>query len=197
MATSWNKTEQRGRRQVIGGLLDIVDGGELNIETGGALKIGGTAVAATAAELNAAADVSGRLVSVPDAATYTFLAANSGKPHVIPDLTADCTFTFDSFASGVEYELIYGGIAADAQDWIIDAEANVNFYLGGVVHLDTNAGSAGDEVVPIAGDGNSNSIFTVLTPEPGTRFKLLCDGTNVILSGFVASATVPIFADQA
>lgn len=44
MATSWNKTEQRGRRQVIGGLLHVVDGGELDIQSGGALKIGGNTV---------------------------------------------------------------------------------------------------------------------------------------------------------
>ena len=33
------------------------------------------------------------LVKVPDAATYTVLAADSGKIHSMPDLTADCTIT--------------------------------------------------------------------------------------------------------
>jgi len=46
--------EQGGNRQVIasGGSLDVESGGELDLESGGALKIAGTAVTATAAELN-------------------------------------------------------------------------------------------------------------------------------------------------
>ena len=49
-----NYTEQGGARTVIGGSLDVVSGGEIDIESGGALKIAGTAVTASAAELNAA-----------------------------------------------------------------------------------------------------------------------------------------------
>jgi len=48
-------TEQGGARQVIGsgGSLDVASGGEMDIESGGTLKIGGVAVTATAAQLNA------------------------------------------------------------------------------------------------------------------------------------------------
>lgn len=47
--------EQGGSRQVIasGGSLDVASGGEIDIESGGALKLAGTAVTSTAAELNA------------------------------------------------------------------------------------------------------------------------------------------------
>lgn len=159
-------------------------------------QINGTTVTATAAELNAAADVSGRLVAVGDVAAYTALAANSGKPHVIPGLTADLTITLPTAAAGLEYEFIYGGVAADAQDWIIDTGADANFYLGGVAHLDTDAAAAGDEVVPVAPDGNSNSILNVLVPDVGTRVRLICDGTNWFLNGNVVGATAPTFADQ-
>ncbi len=46
--------EQGGDRQVIasGGSMDVESGGELDIESGGSLKLAGTAIAATAAELN-------------------------------------------------------------------------------------------------------------------------------------------------
>lgn len=47
-----NYTEQGGERTVIGGSLDVATGGEIDIESGGALKIAGTAVTASAAELN-------------------------------------------------------------------------------------------------------------------------------------------------
>lgn len=47
-----NYGEQGGARDVIGGSLDIVSGGEIDIEAGGALKIAGTQVNSSAAELN-------------------------------------------------------------------------------------------------------------------------------------------------
>ncbi len=50
-----NYTEQGGARTVIGGSLDVVSGGDLDIESGGSLKLAGTAVTATAAEINAIA----------------------------------------------------------------------------------------------------------------------------------------------
>jgi len=55
--------EQGGDRFVIasGGSTDVESGGEIDIESGGALKLAGTAIAATAAEINNAADVSARV----------------------------------------------------------------------------------------------------------------------------------------
>lgn len=137
------------------------------------------------------------VVSVTDATTYTVTAANSGKTHFIPNLTADITISLPTAAAGLRYEFIYAGVAADAQDWAIDTGSNTNFYLGGLAHLDTDAGSGGDEVVPVAGDGNSNSIVNVLVPDVGTRVLVVCDGTNWVLSGQVVGATAPTFADQA
>lgn len=163
---------------------------------GGGLEIGGTALTATMAEINSAADVSGKVVSVADAATYTVLAANSGKTHIMPNLTASCTISLPTASAGLEYKFIYGAVAADAQNWVIDTGSDTNFYLGGLVHLDTDAGSAGDEVVSAVGDGDSNSKLTVVTPDAGTEVSLICDGTNWYLSGVVNSASIPTFADQ-
>lgn len=135
-------------------------------------------------------------VVIADAATYTVTAANNGKTHILPNLTASCTIALPTATAGLEYEFIYGGVAADAQNWVLDTGADANYYLGGLVHLDTDAGAAGDEIVPIAGDGNSNSKLTVVTPDVGTKVKVLCDGTNWYLNGIAVSATVPSFADQ-
>lgn len=158
--------------------------------------IDGVEIAATAAELNAAAAVSGRLVSIADATTYAVLAANSGKPHVLPDLTATCTITLPTPASGLDFEFLYRGIAADAQNWVINTGSDTNYFVGGLVHLDADSGTGADEIVPIAGDGNSNSKLTIVTPNVGTRVRAICDGTLWILTGSVVSATVPSFADQ-
>lgn len=133
---------------------------------------------------------------VSDAAAVTISVDDQGLTHFVPNLTADCTFTLPSAKAGLAYDFVYAGVAADAQDWIIDTGSDTNYFVGGLLHVDSDAGSGGDEIVPIAGDGNSNSKLTVLTPDVGTRVSLYCDGTNWYLDGFVVSATVPSFADQ-
>ncbi|HRI99337.1 MAG TPA: hypothetical protein PKV67_01065 [Hyphomonas sp.] len=183
----WQKSKFKIETLILGATTVTATGSELNILSG---------VTATAAEINAAADVSGRVVTIANATTYSVLAANSGKLHVIPDLTSSCTLSLPTASAGLEYTFIGKGVAADGQNWVINTGSDTNFFLGGVVHLDANAGTGADEIVPIAGDGNSNSKMTVVTPGVGTRVNVFCDGTNWILSGFVVSDTVPSFADQ-
>lgn len=148
-------------------------------------------------ELENANGILNPVIVVPDAATYTLLAKDSGKTHVMPDLTADCVITMPTPAEGLNYRFIYGGAAADAHDWQFDTGADANYFVGGVAHLDADAGSAGDEVVPVYSDGDSNSIFNALVPEVGTALEFHCDGTLWYLNGQVVGATVPTFADQA
>jgi hypothetical protein len=157
----------------------------------------GTEVTATAAELNAAADVSGKRIAVANATSYVVLAANSGKTHVLPDFTSTCTFALPTPADGLEYTFIGKAVAADAQNWVFNTGSDTNFFLGGVAFADTDAGAGADEIhAGVWPDGNSNSKLTVVTPGAGTRIHMICDGTNWILNGQVFSATVPSFADQ-
>ena len=133
-------------------------------------------------------------ISVTDAATYTVEAVNSGKLHILPDLTADCTLSLPTAAEGLSFRFIGNNVAADAQDWIFDTGSDTNFYLGGLVELDTTAATVKLE----APDGNSNSIMSVLTPAGGTVIDMYCDGTNWVLSGTVHSETADAvtWADQ-
>ena len=135
-----------------------------------------------------------RPVSVTDAATYSVLAKNSGKLHLMPNLTADCTITLPAAENGLAYKFMYSGAAADAQDWIINTAATTSLFKGGVVHLDHDAGSAGDEIVPVFADGTDDDTFTVLLPSAGTEITLVSDGTHWYVSGFVVSTTAPTFA---
>jgi hypothetical protein len=137
-------------------------------------------------------------VVTTDAATYSVLSANTGKLHVIPDLTADCTFSMPAEAAGLHYKFIYGGAAADAQDWLITSESDTNYFVGGGLHVDSDAGAGADECVPVFSDGNSNSKLTVLTPQGGTFVELWCDGTKWYVNAIVvsASASALAFADQ-
>ena len=166
-----------------------------NLSVSDTFTIGGTAVAATAAELNAAADVSARRIAVADA-NYQMLVANSGKPHLVANVSADRTFTFPAESDGLEYEFIAQVAAADGHDWIFDTGSDTNFFLGGVLFADTDAGPAAAEVSVVGSDLNSNSKLQINLPNAGTRVKFVCDGTNWTVSGIVVSATAPAFADQ-
>lgn len=132
--------------------------------------------------------------AVPDAATYTFLREHSNRVHLVPDLTADCTMTLPAAEDGVYYELLYTGTAADAQDWIINTAATTSLFYGGLIHVDTDAGAGGDEIVVVDADQSNDDTMTILTPEAGTRLVMVSDGTHWYVSGTVASATVPTFA---
>lgn len=132
------------------------------------------------------------IVKIPDAATYSVLAENSGRLHVFPNLTADIVVTLPTPAKGLNYEFWYGGAAADAQDWTFDTGSDTNFFIGGVVHQDLD----GDTDAPVYADGDSNSKMNLVVPEAGTRVRLVCDGVNWYINGNVASATVPTFANQ-
>tara|TARA_R100000995_G_scaffold82638_1_gene56823 strand:- start:422 stop:889 length:468 start_codon:yes stop_codon:yes gene_type:complete len=136
------------------------------------------------------------VVFVTDAATSTILANDSGKIHVMPDLTADCTITLPAEKVGLSYEFWYGGTAADAQDWIIKTTGNSNYMIGGLVGHDTDAG--GDDTAVLDSNGSSNSQLSVFTPIAGTCVKLVCDGQVWYVNGTVVSATDTFcnFTDQ-
>lgn len=125
----------------------------------------------------------------------TLTAADSGSRYIMPDMDADVTFSLPSPQAGLHYEWSYSGAAADAQDWIIQADSATAFFKGGLVHLDGDAGSGGDEVVPVYSDGNSNDFMRILVPDAGTTVVLDCDGTNWYANGVVSAATAPTFAD--
>lgn len=136
------------------------------------------------------------MITVSDADT-TILATNSGKPHLVANVSADRTITLPAAAEGLVFEFIANAVVADGHDWIFDTGSDTNYFTGGIVHLDADAGSAGDEIVPVQPDGNSNSVLQINLPDVGTRVKFVCDGTLWNVSGIAVSATAPAFSDQA
>ena len=127
-------------------------------------------------------------VVIADATSYAVLAANTGKTHVIPDVTANITVTLPAAAAGLKYVFQYGGAAADAQNHIFVPTAG--FYIGSVEFHDTGA----DATTPVFSDGNSNDVFTLVTPA-AYKIEFLSDGTNWYVSGWVGSQTVCTMAD--
>lgn len=176
-----------------GEVLETQGGSVLTAAQRKALALANLGLTATAAEINAAADVSSKIVSVPDAASYAVLAADSGKTHVLPNFTANCTLTLPTASAGLEFTFISKAVAADAQNWIFAAGVP---YLGGLTFADTNAGAGADEIhAGVWPNGTTNDNMTIVTPGAGTRIHLISDGTNWIVNGQVFSDTIPTFAD--
>jgi hypothetical protein len=154
-------------------------------------------VTATAAEINNAADLSANFVNVTDAASYTVLAANSGKIHYLPDFAAACSLLLPAEAAGLQFDFVYAGGALDAHGIVINSESDTNYFVGGVLFADMDAGAGSDELVAVYPDGNSNSKLTCSSVGAGTRVRVVCrDGTLWTIHGTIAGNTAPVFADQ-
>tara|TARA_R110000803_G_scaffold72761_1_gene136483 strand:+ start:134 stop:640 length:507 start_codon:yes stop_codon:yes gene_type:complete len=120
-----------------------------------------------------------------DAATY------SGRTLVVPALAANRTITLPAPAAGQSYKLIYGGAAEETENLIILTPGNTNFYIGGIVHLDSNADN-----VSVYSDGNSNSSLT-LTDSGLFEVNIMAkDSTNYYIWGYAEGVDAPAFADQ-
>jgi hypothetical protein len=118
-------------------------------------------------------------------------ATHSGRTLVVPAITANRTITLPSPVAGAHFKFIYGGAAEEAENLIFDTGANANYFIGGIVHADSNADN-----VSIYSDGNSNSILT-LTDFGCFEINILAkDSTNYFIWGYAEGADAPAFADQ-
>lgn len=135
-------------------------------------------------------------VSLADGDVTLSNAVHSGRFLIVPNGTQDNTYTLPAPVAGAYFCFVYGGVAADATDFFIDTGSDTNFFLGGVLHLDTDADAAADEIVPVFADGDSNSKLQVNLPAMVQVHVIALNGTNWQIWGNVASATAPVFADQ-
>ena len=118
-------------------------------------------------------------------------ATHSGRTLVVPALASNRTITLPAPVAGSHFKLIYGGAAEEAENLIIVTPGNTNFFIGGIVHLDSNADN-----VSVYSDGNSNSQLT-LTDFGLFEINILAkDSTNYYIWGYQEGADVPAFADQ-
>ena len=133
-------------------------------------------------------------VVLTDASASITEAAHAGRTVVTIDNSADRTFTLPTPIAGMEFKFIYGHTAADGHDVLIAAgTGNSLFFKGGVVHHDTD--QTGQTSAMVFSDGNSNEVFQMNLPA-GFEINLVASSTTVwYISGWVASATAPTFAD--
>jgi hypothetical protein len=159
-----------------GGLLTVQSGGAVTLAAGSTLTLSGGVVQAP--------------VFVADATPYTVLAADSGKLHIILEQTADITLNLPVIAAGLSYKFVMGGVATEAQNWIIVA-TTPSFYNGGVVWTDLN--DAESNVAVVYGNGSSHLTLTVVTPAAGTEIEIYSNGTEWFVHGGVISDSTPAF----
>ena len=118
-------------------------------------------------------------------------ATHSGRTLVVPALAANRTITLPAPVAGQSYKLIYGGAAEEAENLILLTPGSSNFFLGGIVHLDSNADN-----VSVYSNGSSNSSLT-LTDFGVFEINVVAkDSTNYYIWGYQEGADVPAFADQ-
>ena len=158
-----------------GGLLTVQSGGAVTMSSGSTTTLSGAVVQAP--------------VFVADATPYAVLAADSGKLHIILEQTNSITLNLPVIAAGLSYKFVMGGVATEAQNWVIVA-TTPSFYNGGVAWTDTNAVAS---PVPVYGNGTSHLTLTVNTPGVGTVIEIYSNGTEWFVNGAVISDATPAF----
>ena len=130
-------------------------------------------------------------VTLGDEDTTLTNATHSGRLIVVPAITGNRTITLPSPVAGAHFKFIYGGAAEEAENLIFDTGANANYFIGGIVHIQSDADSSS-----VYSDGNSNSKLT-LTDFGCSEINILAkDSTNWLLWGWSEGADAPAFADQ-
>ena len=118
-------------------------------------------------------------------------ATHSGRVLAVPAIGANRTITLPAPVAGQTYKLIYAGAAEETENLIVVTPGNSNFFLGGIVHLDSNADN-----VSVYSNGSSNSSLT-LTDSGLFEINIVAkDSTNYYIWGYAEGADAPAFADQ-
>ena len=133
----------------------------------------------------------GAPVSLSDGNVTLTNATHSGRILLVPDGSQDNTYTLPAPIAGSMFRFVYAGGAADATDALIITPGNTNFYIGQVVHLDTNADN-----LTVFSNGSSNSSVQLNVPQAFDITIMGLNTTNYQIFGTVTSTTVPAFADQ-
>ncbi len=126
------------------------------------------------------------MITTADAAV-SISTANSGKIHLVPDLTADRIYTLPPNAAGLYYEFWSTRVDADGHDLQIVADNASDFYKGTLRWLDTNGAT---QYVLLSPDGSSDHTLNIILPI-AFYIKMYCDGTNWFITGTVEADATP------
>jgi hypothetical protein len=155
----------------------IASGGIIDIESGGAFKLAGTEVTATATEINMASDISVNTELVSSAKTIS--ASESGKTFFLNSATGFAC-TLPSPALGLRYRFIVS-IAPSGSNHTIVTNASANIIKG---HVICSADAAGDTET----SGGDTITFASGSAVAGDCVEVISDGTSWFVRGTCAVA---------
>ena len=176
-----NCWEDGGAATALGDTVNI--GGTLDIITGGTLDIAGTTVTATASEINQVADESAKTETV--IATNVITAAESGKTMYLSAAT-EFVSTLPAPAAGLWFKFIIAAAPAGASYTVVTA-ASANIMIVHVVELD-GATTAVDVAGPSTTDSDTIT-FTDAIAVVGDMVECTSDGTSWFCNGVVSAGT--------
>jgi hypothetical protein len=125
-------------------------------------------------------------------ANATIKASDSGKTHIVPNVSADRTFTLPPAELGLYYRFVAMVGAADGHDWIFATDATDELFYGGVLMIDTDASPA--TAAAVVADQSNDDAFQVNLPQGGTVVEMYSNGAGWIVSGTVLSVTAAAFS---
>lgn len=190
---SSNYMEPGGSRWVIGGSLDVASGGDLDIESGGSIKLSGTAVTSTAAELNLLDGVSGLVqADLTKLAAIDSTAAELNLLNAVAGLVqADLTKLAAIDSTATELNLlnaVAGLVQADLTKLAaVDAtaiEINKTNGIGATAYLSVADGISFTE------DGSGTSYTGTVEIPAGAVVHDVCFTSTVLWDGTSASLDI-------
>lgn len=188
--------EQGGDRMVVksGGSVDVESGGEIDVESGGALKIAGTAISASAAELNIMVGVTATAAEINQAADVSSLGEVLTGTEALTVADNGKRFFLNS---GTEFTTTLPALADVAAGWhcrfIVSAAASgAPYVITEATSADTDkiiTNGINELAVTTGDDGPSNGGHTTVTftstglSTIGDWVQFDTDGTNWFCTG--------------
>ena len=124
-------------------------------------------------------------------------AAHSHRTLLPPNVGADCTYTLPTPIAGMSFHFVGPLIASATEDTnsvVISAgTGNTLYFQGRLTFLDIDATAS--DVSVVGSDNDSNETITIATAGSYDITIVGVSATVWMVSGWVASDTIPAFAD--
>ena len=138
--------------------------------------------------------MSQQVVLLGDENTTLTAGAHAGRTLIIPNVSGNRTYTLPTPEEGMHIHLVgFGALAADGHNVLIRSSTDSIFFHGALLHHDTNQGAQTSAIV--WGDGTSNDLITMATPEAFDIHLVGKSSTVWYMYGWSSSVTVVAVAN--
>jgi hypothetical protein len=124
-------------------------------------------------------------VMVPDNTSYAVLLKNSGKTHIMKNLTSSQAINLPTPTVGAHFTFVYCGAAEDDTQRNFETGSGTNYYIGGLM----GANESTEAITSISSNGTTNARMHVTRMLSGSKIELFSDGTLWYVTGYVTSTS--------